>query len=158
MSILINQETKVIVQGMTGREGRFHTEQMLAYGTKVVAGVTPGKGGQEVHGVPVFHTVREAMERTQANASVLFVPARFVKDSVTEAIEAGVPLVVTIAEHVPVQDMMFCRRLARDRRSAGGAKLVRHHRAREMQNWLHGAQDFFAGSCWHHEPQRDQLL
>lgn len=120
MSILINQETKVIVQGMTGREGRFHTEQMLAYGTKVVAGVTPGKGGQEVHGVPVFHTVREAMERTQANASVLFVPARFVKDSVTEAIEAGVPLVVTIAEHVPVQDMMFCRRLARDR----GVQLV----------------------------------
>jgi succinyl-CoA synthetase alpha subunit len=120
VSILINQETKVIVQGMTGREGRFHTEQMLAYGTKVVAGVTPGKGGQEVHGVPVFHTVREAMERTQANASVLFVPARFVKDSVTEAIEAGVPLVVTIAEHVPVQDMMFCRRLARDR----GVQLV----------------------------------
>ena len=120
MSILINQETKVIVQGMTGREGRFHTEQMLAYGTKVVAVVTPGKGGQEVHGVPVFHTVREAMERTQANASVLFVPARFVKDSVTEAIEAGVPLVVTIAEHVPVQDMMFCRRLARDR----GVQLV----------------------------------
>ncbi|MGI6699269.1 MAG: succinate--CoA ligase subunit alpha [Christensenellales bacterium] len=120
MSVLINQKTKVIVQGITGREGQFHTEQMLAYGTKVVAGVTPGKGGQEVHGVPVFHTVREAMEHTQADASVLFVPARFVKNSATEAIEAGVPLVVTIAEHVPVQDMMYCRRLARDR----GVQLV----------------------------------
>lgn len=106
MSILVDQNTRLIVQGITGREGTFHTEQMLAYGTKVVAGVTPGKGGQEVFGVPVFNTVREAMEQTDANATVIFVPAKFTADSACEAMDAGVPLIMTIAEHVPVQDMM----------------------------------------------------
>ncbi|MBR2572598.1 MAG: succinate--CoA ligase subunit alpha [Clostridia bacterium] len=113
MSIIIDENTRLIVQGITGREGTFHTEQMLQYGTKVVAGVTPGKGGQEVLGVPVFNTVREAMEKTDANATVVFVPARFMKASVLEALDAGVPTVLTIAEHVPVQDMMVCYRLAR---------------------------------------------
>lgn len=113
MSILIDQNTKLIVQGITGREGTFHTEQMLAYGTKVVGGVTPGKGGQEVLGVPVFNTVREAVEKTGANATVVFVPAKFMKASVLEAIDANVPLIFTIAEHVPVQDMMGCYHLAR---------------------------------------------
>ena len=89
MSIIIDQNTKLIVQGITGREGTFHTEQMLAYGTKVVAGVTPGKGGQEVLGVPVFNTVREAVEATGANATVIFVPAKFTKASVLEALDAG---------------------------------------------------------------------
>ena len=115
MSILIDQNTKLIVQGITGREGTFHTEQMLAYGTKVVAGVTPGKGGQEVLGVPVFNSVREAMEATGANATVIFVPAKFMADSVYEAIDARVPLIFTIAEHVPVHDMMGCYHLARAR-------------------------------------------
>ena len=113
MSILIDGATRLIVQGITGREGTFHTEQMLQYGTNVVAGVTPGKGGQEVLGVPVFNTVREAMEKTGANASVVFVPARHMKASVVEAIDANVPLIFTIAEHVPVHDMMYCYHLAR---------------------------------------------
>lgn len=106
MSILIDENTRLIVQGITGREGTFHTEQMLAYGTKVVAGVTPGKGGQEILGVPVFNTVKEAMEATDANASVIFVPAKFTAASVYEALDAGLKLILTIAEHVPVHDMM----------------------------------------------------
>ena len=113
MSILIDENTRLIVQGITGREGTFHTQQMLAYGTKVVAGVTPGKGGQQVQGVPVFHTVREAALATRANAAVIFVPARFTADSVKEALEADIPLIFTIAGHVPVHDMMECYHLAR---------------------------------------------
>lgn len=106
MSILIDENTRLIVQGITGREGTFHTEQMLAYGTKVVAGVTPGKGGQEIFGVPVFNTVKEAVEATDANASVIFVPAKYTAAGVYEAIDAGLKLILTIAEHVPVHDMM----------------------------------------------------
>ena len=106
MSILVDKNTRLIVQGITGREGTFHTEQMLEYGTNVVAGVTPGKGGQTVLGVPVFNTVREAAEETGANASVIFVPAMHMMSGALEAIDAGLPLVITIAEHVPVQDMM----------------------------------------------------
>ncbi len=106
MSILIDENTRLIIQGITGREGSFHCEQMLEYGTRVVGGVTPGKGGQEVLGVPVFNTVKEAMEATNANASILFVPAKFTKSGLLEAIEAKVPLVITVAEHVPVHDMM----------------------------------------------------
>ncbi len=106
MSILIDQDTRLIVQGITGREGSFHAEQMLAYGTNVVAGVTPGKGGTKILGVPVFNTVKEAMESTNANATVVFVPARFTADSVYEALHAGLKTILTIAEHVPVLDMM----------------------------------------------------
>lgn len=115
MSILVDENTRLIVQGITGREGTFHTEQMLQYGTRVVAGVTPGKGGQTVHGVPVFDTVREAMEETHANASVAFVPALHTGASALEAIEAGVPLIITVAEHVPVQDMLRVYHAARYR-------------------------------------------
>ena len=106
MSILIDENTRLIVQGITGREGTFHTEQMLEYGTKVVAGVTPGKGGQEILGVPVFNTVREAAEATDANTTVIFVPARYTAAGVYEAMDAGLKLILTIAEHVPVHDMM----------------------------------------------------
>lgn len=113
MSILIDQNTRLIVQGITGREGTFHTQQMLEYGTNVVAGVTPGKGGQTVCGVPVFHTVREAAEATGANATVLFVPARYTAAGVYEAMDAGIPLILTIAEHVPVHDMMNVYHLAK---------------------------------------------
>lgn len=113
MSILIDKSTRLIVQGITGREGTFHTEQMLQYGTNIVAGVTPGKGGQRVLGVPVFDTVQEAMDATDANAAVLFVPAKFTAAGVHEALDANVPLVITIAEHVPVHDMMFCYHLAK---------------------------------------------
>ena len=113
MSILIDKNTRLIVQGITGREGAFHTEQMLEYGTNVVAGVTPGKGGQEVLGVPVFDTVKEAVEATDANASVVFVPAKFTAAGVFEAMDAGLKLVLTIAEHVPVHDMMQVYHMAK---------------------------------------------
>lgn len=113
MSILIDENTRLIVQGITGREGTFHTEQMLSYGTKVVAGVTPGKGGREVLGVPVFNTVKEAVEATDANAAVIFVPAAFTAASAYEAMDAGLKLVLTIAEHVPVHDMMGVYHMAR---------------------------------------------
>ena len=116
MSILVDASTRLIVQGITGREGSFHTQQMLEYGTNVVAGVTPGKGGEAVHGVPVFNTVKEAVMQTAANASVIFVPARATAASACEAMDAGLPLVLTIAEHVPVLDMMGVYHLARKKR------------------------------------------
>jgi len=106
MSILANKETRLLVQGMTGREGAFHTQQMIEYGTKVVAGVTPGKGGTESQGVPVFNTVEDAVKQTGANASVIFVPAPFGADAILEAYAAGVALIVCITENIPVLDMM----------------------------------------------------
>ena len=106
MSILINRNTRVVVQGITGREGQFHTQQMREYGTQVVAGVTPGKGGQWVLGIPVFDTVKEAVEATGANCSVIFVPARSAPDAILEAADAGIPLIVCITEGIPVQDMI----------------------------------------------------
>jgi succinyl-CoA synthetase alpha subunit len=109
MSILVNKDTRLVVQGMTGREGLFHTKQMLAYGTKVVAGVTPGKGGEWVEGVPVFDTVKTAVDSTGANCALLFVPARFAPDAMYEAADAGIQLIVTISENMPVQDMMKVR-------------------------------------------------
>lgn len=109
MSILINSDTRVIVQGITGSQGKLHTEKMLEYGTKVVAGVTPGKGGQSVLEVPVFNTVREAREKTDADASVIFVPPKFAADSIMEAVEAGIKLVVCITEGIPVMDMLRVR-------------------------------------------------
>jgi len=106
MSILVNNDTRLIVQGLTGREGSFHASQMLEYGTNIVAGVTPGKGGQEHLGVPVFNTVREAKEATDANASIIYVPARFAGDAILEATDAGIDLVVCITEGIPVLDMI----------------------------------------------------
>jgi succinyl-CoA synthetase alpha subunit len=107
MAILVDENTRVIVQGITGREGSFHTKLMLEYGTKIVAGVTPGKGGMEVHGVPVYDTVEEAVrEHPEANTSIVFVPARFAPDAVYEAIDAGLKLVVVITEHIPVHETM----------------------------------------------------
>lgn len=108
MSILINKNTRLLVQGITGSEGLFHTQQMVNYHTNVVAGVTPGKGGDWVLDgkIPVFDTVKVAVEATEANASVIFVPARFAADAIFEAADAGIPLIVTITENIPVQDMM----------------------------------------------------
>ncbi len=106
MSILLDHNTKVIVQGITGRDGSFHTKQMLEYGTKIVAGVTPGKGGQEVCGVPVFDKVLEAKERAGANAAVIYVPAKFAKDAILEDIRAGIELIICITEGIPVLDMI----------------------------------------------------
>lgn len=106
MSILVDEHTRLLVQGITGREGTFHTEQMLEYGTNVVAGVTPGKAGQDVHGVPVFNSVQEAVEATGANASVIYVPAKFSVDAIYEAADNGIKLIVCITEGVPVNDMV----------------------------------------------------
>ncbi len=106
MSILIDQNTKLLVQGITGRDGSFHTEKMLEYGTKVVAGVTPGKGGQDVFGVPVFNSVAEAREKTGANTAVIYVPAKFAKEAILEDIRVGVELIICITEGVPVLDMV----------------------------------------------------
>lgn len=106
MSILVNKNTKLIVQGITGKEGTFHTKQAIAYGTNVVAGVTPGKGGQSVEGVPVFNTVKEAVQKTDANASVIFVPPPFAGDAIIEAADAGIALVVCVTEGIPTFDMI----------------------------------------------------
>jgi succinyl-CoA synthetase alpha subunit len=110
MSILINKDTKVICQGFTGREGTYHSEQALAYGTKMVGGVTPGKGGQEHLGLPVFDTVEEARIKTGANASVIYVPPRFAADAILEAIDAQIELAICITEGIPVLDMVRVKR------------------------------------------------
>jgi len=106
MSVLIGRTTRVVVQGVTGRDGSFHTRGMLDYGTKVVAGVTPGKGGEKVHGVPVFDSVEDAVQKTGANCSVIYVPAALAQDAIYEAVDAGIPLVVCISEGIPVRDMV----------------------------------------------------
>jgi succinyl-CoA synthetase alpha subunit len=106
MSIFVNSRTRVLVQGITGKEGQFHAQQCIEYGTQVVAGVTPGKGGQFMDGVPVFNTVQEAKEKTGANASMIFVPPPFAADAILEAIDAGVELVICITEGIPVMDML----------------------------------------------------
>ena len=120
MSILIDDRTAVLVQGITGNEGRFHTEQMREYGTKIVAGVTPGKGGQDVDGTPVFDTVAEGVRETGANASIIFVPPAFAADAILEAAEAGIELIVCLTEGIPPLDMIDVRRYLDGR----GTKLV----------------------------------
>jgi succinyl-CoA synthetase alpha subunit len=109
MSILVNKDTRLLVQGITGREGLFHTQQMIDYGTNVVAGVTPGKGGEWAAGVPVFDTVHKAVEATEANASIIYVPARFAADAILEAADAGLDLIVCITEGIPTLDMIKVR-------------------------------------------------
>src|SRR5690606_29036212 len=110
MSVFVDKNTKVIVQGITGSTALFHTKQMLEYGTKIVGGVTPGKGGTEVEGVPVFNTVAQAVEETGANASVIYVPAPFAADAILEAVDAELDLVICITEHIPVLDMVKVKR------------------------------------------------
>lgn len=110
MSVLVNKDTKVICQGITGSQGTFHTEQAIAYGTQMVGGVTPGKGGTEHLGLPVFNSVHEARATTGANASAIYVPPPFAADSILEAIDAGMPLIVCITEGIPVLDMMKVKR------------------------------------------------
>jgi succinyl-CoA synthetase alpha subunit len=114
MSILLNSGSRVIVQGFTGSEGTFHAGQMIEYGTKVVGGVTPGKGGQTHLGLPVFNTVREAVKATGADTSVIFVPPAFASDSIIEAAEAGIKLIVTITEGIPVADMVRVKKLLKE--------------------------------------------
>ncbi|MCA9403392.1 MAG: succinate--CoA ligase subunit alpha [Candidatus Omnitrophica bacterium] len=109
MSILVNKDTKVIVQGITGRDGSFHAGQMIEYGTDVVGGVTPGKGGQEVHGKPVFNSVREAKDATGANCAIIYVPAKFAKAAIIEDLEAELELIICISEGLPLLDMVEVR-------------------------------------------------
>ena len=113
MSVLIDKDTKVIVQGITGRDGSFHAAKMKEYGTQVVGGTSPGKGGQKVDGIPVFNTVKEAVKATGANTSIIFVPAPFAKDAMLEAIDGGIKLVVCITEGVPVIDAVEAQNYAR---------------------------------------------
>ncbi|MCG9055416.1 succinate--CoA ligase subunit alpha [Laribacter hongkongensis] len=120
MSVLVNKDTRVLVQGFTGKNGTFHSEQALAYGTKVVGGVTPGKGGSEHLGLPVFNTMKDAVRETRADASVIYVPAPFVLDSIIEAVDAGVKLIVTITEGVPTLDMLKVKRYVEE----SGARLI----------------------------------
>ena len=110
MSILVNRNTRVVVQGITGKEGSFHATQCKAYGTQVVAGVTPGKAGQEVEGIPVFNSVRDAVKKTEATTSLIFVPPPFASDAILEAAEAGVWLIICITEGIPVNDMVRVKR------------------------------------------------
>ncbi len=110
MGILVGKHTRLVVQGITGREGMFHTQQMIEYGTPVVAGVTPGRGGEWVLGLPVFDTVKEAIQVTGANTSIIFVPAPAAPDAIMEAADAGLRLVVCITEGIPVLDMVRVRR------------------------------------------------
>jgi succinyl-CoA synthetase alpha subunit len=109
MSIIVSEHTKVVVQGITGSEGAFHTKQMIEYGTTVMAGVTPGKGGQRFDGIPVFNTVKEALKETRADASAIFVPPPFAADAIMEAIDAGVDLVVCLTDGIPTLDMIAVR-------------------------------------------------
>ncbi|MHA1506656.1 MAG: succinate--CoA ligase subunit alpha [Candidatus Asgardarchaeia archaeon] len=120
MVVLLDEKTRIIVQGITGRAGRFHTKRMLEYGSKIVAGVTPGKGGTEVYRVPVYDTVSEALEEKDADASIVFVPAKYASNAVLEAIECGLKLIVVITEHIPLHDSIKFIKIARDR----GVKIV----------------------------------
>jgi succinyl-CoA synthetase alpha subunit len=120
MSILINKKTKLIVQGITGRDGSFHAEQMKKYGTDVVGGVTPGKGGTKIKGIPVFNTVAEAVKETKANTSVIYVPPVFAADAIYEAVDAGIKLIVCITEGVPANDMLKAYKYVK----AMGARMV----------------------------------
>lgn len=120
MSILINKNTRLIVQGITGRDGSFHATKMKAYGTNVVGGTSPGKAGQNVEGIPVFNTVKDAVEATNANTSVIFVPAAFAKDAMLEAADAGIKLIICITEGVPTLDVVEAYRYIRDK----GANLI----------------------------------
>jgi succinyl-CoA synthetase alpha subunit len=115
VAILVDENTQVLVQGITGRQGRFHAAQMRAFGTRVVAGISPGKGGQGVDGVPVYDTAKAAAREHRIDASVLFVPAPFAKDAAMESVDAGIPLVVIITEHIPVQDTMKVMAYAQER-------------------------------------------
>ena len=120
MSILIDKSTRLIVQGITGRDGLFHAKKMKEYGTKVVGGTSPGKGGTDVDGIPVFNTMYDAVEQTKANTSIIFVPARFAADAIMEAADAGIRIIVCIAEGIPTLDVIKAHQFAEQK----GAMLI----------------------------------
>src|SRR5699024_5168991 len=115
MSVLVGNDTRLVVQGITGSEGSFHAEQMIKYGTNVVAGVTPGKGGQTHHNLPVYNTVAAAVKQEQANTSVIFVPPAFAGDAISEAAFAGIKVIICITEGIPVKDMIVAKEIVASR-------------------------------------------
>ena len=137
MSVLVNKDTKVICQGFTGAQGTFHSEQAIAYGTKMVGGVTPGKGGSTHLDLPVFDTVNQAVAKTGADASVIYVPPPFAADAIVEAIDAGVPLVICITEGIPVLDMVKVKRALDGSDPTDRAELPGRHHAGRMQDRHH---------------------
>ena len=154
MSILVGRDTRLLVQGITGREGMFHAQQMQDYGTNIVAGMTPGKGGQQVLGkpVPVFNTVAEAVAETGANTSVIYVPAPGAPDAVLEAVGAGIKTILCITEHIPALDMLARRACRRPgRRTARRAELPGGHLGRRGQGRHHPGQHPPAGARWRGE-------
>ena len=138
MSILVNKNTRLVVQGITGKEGTFHTKQMVEYGTNVVGGVTPGKGGTTHEGIPVFNTVADAVKQAGANASVIYVPPAFAADAIMEAADAGIPVVVCITEGIPTLDMVKVKEYLRDKPTRLiGPNCPGHHQSRQMQDRNH---------------------
>ena len=145
MSILVDADTKVITQGFTGKNGSFHSEQAIAYGTKLVGGVSPGKGGSTHLGLPVFNTVAEAREKTGADASVIYVPPAGAADAICEAIDAETPLIVCITEGIPVLDMARVKKaLQGSKVGSDRPKLPRSHDGRRMQDWHHARLHLYA--------------
>ena len=138
MSILVNKNTRVICQGFTGKQGTFHSEQCIAYGTKLVGGVTPGRGGEKHLDLPVFNTAREAVAETGATVSMIYVPAPFAADAILEAADAGIELIVCITEGIPVNDMVRVKAVAGQlRQPADRPELPRHHHAGRVQDRHH---------------------
>ncbi len=158
MSIWVDRNTRLVVQGITGREGQFHTLNCKNYGTNVVAGVTPGKGGQNVEGIPVFNTVAKAVKETGANAAMVFVPPPFCADAILESIDAGLPLIVAITEGIPVMDMLKVKNYIKVSNSRLIGQLPGHHHSGPVQD-RHSAGPYpFARQRWDRIPLRDSHL
>ena len=159
VSILVDRDSRVLVQGITGREGSFHTGQMVEYGTNVVAGVTPGGEGKTVSGVPVFNTVADAVAATRPNVSIIFVPARFAPDAIYEAVDNGIPFVVCITEGIPVADMVpVYAHVQRQRFPPAGPKLPGADHTRPGQDRHHAGLHPYARSSRRRLPLRNAHL
>lgn len=138
MSVLVNKDSKIIVQGFTGSEGTFHAQQMIEYGSQVVGGVTPGKGGQSHLDKPVFNTVKQAVDTVNADTSIIFVPPAFAADAIMEAADAGIKVIVAITEGIPVGDMIKAAAYVKEKKcSTGWTQLSRCYHSWRSQSWYH---------------------